>query len=197
MALDWCSASAQGLLTLKPESADFIEDYFHVWQRRQLNKTLGQVNSPTAAGGLDSAVVQSVERLASATHQLAKGQAAHQATAAAAQSTAQAQAAATGDKDKKVYNKHQMSVLKGFCRVKKLSGVPPIWGLFQKALGTESHRDNIAVMMKAWAKAHGEQIDVGVFYTKAQLEDMQNMRFNPGASSATYKNAEKMISILA
>jgi len=103
LALDWCSAAAQGLLTLKPESTDFIEDYFYVWQRRQLNKTLGQVHTPGAAGGIDSAVVKSVERLASATHQLAQGQAAQNNKKAAAQSTAQAQAAAAEDKDKKTY----------------------------------------------------------------------------------------------
>ena len=156
------------------------------------------MRGPEGGSGIEAAVLQSVERLASTKHQPAKGQAAQGAKKAAEQSAAQYQAAAVADKkDTKTYNKHHLSVLKGFCRVTTVAGVPQIWGFFQKALGTESHRDNIAVMTKAWARAHGEQIDVGVFYTKSQLKDMQNMCFNPGASSTTYKSAEKMISILA
>ena len=61
----------------------------------------------------------------------------------------------------------------------------------------ETHRDNIRVMMEAWSAAHGEPIDVGVYLTKTQIDDILNMRFDPGNASATYRSAEKNMSILA
>ena len=135
---------------------------------------MGPIENASTAQQSDKAVVQAVEKLATATHRMAQGQTA-QRTQAAAQQAQQVATGQTAEKEKRTYNSTQRLVLKGFCGVDKLSQVPKIWGSFQKALGVETHRDNIRVMMEAWSAAHIEPIDAGVYLTKTQIDDILNM----------------------
>ena len=50
--------------------------------------------------------------------------------------------------------------------------------------------------MHVWARQWGVSINKGIFFSKLALDNIVNLRFNPGGGAAYFETAEKGISIL-
>ena len=51
--------------------------------------------------------------------------------------------------------------------------------------------------MQAFAKTHNCKLDGGVFFKKKTLDDIVNLKFNPGGGTAVLKSTGMGLSILA
>jgi hypothetical protein len=103
---------------------------------------------------------------------------------------------ATNTADKREYDVFQRAILQGFANTPTLAGLPHIWSLFCQTKLVDTHRLHIRDAMLAWAQAYGVSINRGMYLPKSVVEDIINLRFNPGGCSAYYSTAEKGISIL-
>ncbi len=59
----------------------------------------------------------------------------------------------------KMYDEHEVAMLKGFCHVGSVGELPPIWSLFQTSKNVDTHRANIKASMEEWAKKNGVPIE--------------------------------------
>jgi hypothetical protein len=50
--------------------------------------------------------------------------------------------------------------------------------------------------MEKWSKTHGLEIDRGIYFKQRTVEDIVNLRFNPGQGVAQFKSAECGLSLL-
>ncbi len=98
--------------------------------------------------------------------------------------------------DKKEYDEFQRAILQGFAHTPTPAGLPTIWSLFCQTKSADTHRLHIKEAMNQWARNAGVTINRGMYLTKVAIDDIVNLRFNPGGSSAYYASAEKGISIL-
>lgn len=98
----------------------------------------------------------------------------------------------------KLYDKYQLSVVRGFSHQPGFSGVQPIWALFQQTKHAETHKNNIKRKMAQWADAQRPPviIDRGLYITNASLKDILALRFNPGNTMADVTTADQGISLL-
>jgi hypothetical protein len=116
--------------------------------------------------------------------------------AALGQPGAGAAAALGANTDKREYDEFQKAMLQGFAHTPTAAGLPHIWALFCQTKSLDTHRLHIKEAMSLWARNNGVTINRGVYFTKPAIEDIVNLRFNPGGSAAYYATAEKGISIL-
>lgn len=98
--------------------------------------------------------------------------------------------------DRKEYDKYQKALLQGFSHSPTVGGLQPIWDLFTQTKNIETHRLHLRTAMEAWATKWGVTITRGIQLSKLAIEDIVNLRFNPGGSVAYYASADKGISIL-
>lgn len=103
---------------------------------------------------------------------------------------------ATSATDGKEYDAFQKAILCGFSHTPGVAGLQPIWSLFSKTKSINTHRLHLRESMNRWASTNGVSCNKGLFLSKAAIEDIVNLRFNPGGSVAYYATAEKGISIL-
>ena len=50
--------------------------------------------------------------------------------------------------------------------------------------------------MDQWARAHGIKLDCGIFFEQKSIDDIVNLRFNPGQGVAQFCSAERGLSLL-
>jgi hypothetical protein len=105
-------------------------------------------------------------------------------------------AAVSATTDKREYDEFQKAMLQGFAHTPTAAGLPHIWALFCQTKSLDTHRLHIKEAMNLWARNNGVTINRGIYFTKPTIEDIVNLRFNPGGSAAYYATAEKGISIL-
>ena len=94
------------------------------------------------------------------------------------------------------YDDHARAALKGFSNALLDSGVNGIWGRFQVTKKTQTHRLILKRKMEGWAKAKGIAIHKGFHLSKTALDDLVDLKFNPGGAVAVYESAEMGISLL-
>jgi hypothetical protein len=108
----------------------------------------------------------------------------------------QAGISALGATTVKEYDVFQLAILQGFAHTPSPAGLPRIWSLFCQTKATDTHRIHLREAMSLWARNTGVTINRGMYLTKLAIDDIVNLRFNPGGSAAYYATAEKGISIL-
>ena len=98
----------------------------------------------------------------------------------------------------KYYNAYQLAIIQGFSHVASLTGIPPIWALFQHTKHLDTHRDNIKQKMVTWAEAQQCHVSInrGLYISNASLREILALKFNPGGAAAEVGTADQGISIL-
>jgi hypothetical protein len=94
------------------------------------------------------------------------------------------------------YSEFQLAKLKGFCCVRSTSNLPPIWEYFKTTKDVDAHRIQLMESMKEWARLKDVQINRGLYFDKATMEDIVKMEFCPGTPTAYLSTAEQGISLL-
>ena len=94
------------------------------------------------------------------------------------------------------YDDNARAALKGFSNLPLDGGVKGIWGRFQASKKTQTHRQILKRKMEGWAKTKGIAIHKGFHLSKTALDDLVDLKFNPGGAVAVYKSAEMSISPL-
>jgi len=207
LVLNWCYAA---LLNDKGDSALSYDvqaavgnDVFHRWARARIDATIGSTlflhqpahgplppNNPPPQPAQPQAA-QDLSHFAVLAAEFGKGvMAAIQpgaGTALGSQQTVQ---------DKREYDAYQKAMLQGFAHTPSPAGLPHIWYLFCQTKSLDTHRLHLREAMQLWARNSGVSINRGVFLSKIAVDDIVNLRFNPGGSAAYYSTAEKGISIL-
>jgi hypothetical protein len=103
---------------------------------------------------------------------------------------------ALADDKAKIYSPDSIAALKGFSNSRNIKDVQPIWATFQTTKNTDVHRRHLLFGMEKWARAHGVEIDRGIYFEQKSVEDIVNLRFNPGQGVARFKSAERGLSLL-
>jgi len=94
------------------------------------------------------------------------------------------------------YDDHARAALKGFSNVPLDGGVKGIWGRFQASKKTQTHRQILKRKMEGWAKSKGIAIHEGFHLSKTVVDDLVDIKFNPGGAVVVYDSAEMGISPL-
>jgi hypothetical protein len=92
---------------------------------------------------------------------------------------------ATGDDKGKIYSADAIATLKGFNNTFDIKELQPIWAMFQATKNVDVHRRHLQFGMEKWAKAQGVELDRGIYFEQKTIEDIVNLRFNPGARCRT------------
>lgn len=103
---------------------------------------------------------------------------------------------ATTGEQAKHYSTDSIAAIKGFSCTANIGEVPTIWATFQTTKNVDVHRRYLHFGMEQWARAQGVEIDRGVFFEQKSVEDIVNLRFNPGQGVAQFKSAERGLSLL-
>jgi hypothetical protein len=95
------------------------------------------------------------------------------------------------------YTKDEYGLLMAFCDVIRARDIPSIWRHFaaSKVKQVEIHRRQLQKQMEEWGHNHRTEID-NIFFEQKSIEDIINLRFNPGEGIAQYRTCERGISIL-
>ena len=95
------------------------------------------------------------------------------------------------------YTKDEYGLLMAFCDVIRARDIPMIWRHFaaSKVKQVEIHRRQLQKQMEEWGHNYRTEID-NIFFEQKTLEDIINLRFNPGEGIAQYRTCERGISIL-
>ena len=96
----------------------------------------------------------------------------------------------------KIYSPDSIAALKGFSGTEDIRELQPIWATFQGTKNLDVQRRHIAYGMEQWARSHGVELDRGIYFEQKTIEDIVNLRFNPGQGVAQFKSAEKGLSLL-
>ena len=198
LVLTWCclalhSDGADSSLQYDLQAAASTE-VFQRWARMRINATLGAPPAHQHAPA-QTAPVQDLTQLSAIAAEFGKGviQALRPATATATMATA---LGATNTSDGRDYDKYQKALLQGFSHSPTVAGLQPIWELFTQTKNIDIHRMHLREAMNKWATKWGVTITGGVHLSKIAIDDIVNLRFNPGGSVAYYASADKGISIL-
>ena len=81
----------------------------------------------------------------------------------------------------------------GWAHVRRFSDLPNVWLESMKTKKVDTLRDKLMEAMSVWAKRHDLRVDDEVHFTKAQLEEIIQLKHSPGTCVAEYKSAEKGI----
>ena len=96
----------------------------------------------------------------------------------------------------KMYSPDSIAAIKGFSGTADINGLQPIWATFQTTKNLDVQRRHLAYGMEQWARTHGVELDRGIYFEQKTIEDIVNLRFNPGQGVAQFKSAEKGLSLL-
>lgn len=198
LVLDWCCLALHNdgdnsVLQYDLQAAASNE-VFHRWARSRLDATLGITPLPQPVTQ-QMAPPQDLTHLSTIAAEFGKGvvDALRPATATATIATT---LGATQSGDGKEYDKYQKALLQGFSHSPTIAGLQPIWELFTQTKNIDIHRLHLREAMTSWATKWGVTITSGIQLSKLAIEDIVNLRFNPGGSVAYYASADKGISIL-
>lgn len=95
--------------------------------------------------------------------------------ATALQNASSATQTQTNRKLGKVYDDHEVAIIKGFCAVQEVEMLLQIWGLFQTTKNVETHCINLKAQMVAWSRAHNLPIEQSIFFSKTTIDDFVNL----------------------
>jgi hypothetical protein len=98
----------------------------------------------------------------------------------------------------KVYTTANVAQLMGYCGVNQARDIPHIWGMFQQTKEYNTYRHELEMVMTAWSRREGIEIDKGMYLDNAPLESIAKLQFNPagtGAGVALWESADKGLSI--
>jgi hypothetical protein len=95
------------------------------------------------------------------------------------------------------YTKDEYALIMGFCNVVRAQDIPRIWRHFaaSKVKQVEIHRRQLQKLMEDWSHNYRTKINT-IFFKKKTLEDIINLRFDPGEGIAQYRTAERGITML-
>ena len=96
----------------------------------------------------------------------------------------------------KVYSPDSIAAIKGFSGTGDINELQSIWATFQTTKNLDVQRRHLSYGMEQWARSNGVEIDRGIYFEQKTVEDIVNMRFNPGQGVAQFKSAEKGLSLL-
>ena len=96
----------------------------------------------------------------------------------------------------KTYSPDSIAAIKGFSGTDDITALQPIWATFQTTKNLDVQRRHIEHGMEQWARKHGVELDRGIYFEQKTIEDIVNLRFNPGQGVAQFKSAEKGLSLL-
>jgi hypothetical protein len=103
----------------------------------------------------------------------------------------------TANDDKgKIYSPDAIAALKGFTHTYDIKDIQPIWTTFQTTKNGDVHRRHLQFGMDKWARDNGVELDRGIYFEQKSVEDIVNLRFNPGQGVAQFKSAERGLSLL-
>jgi hypothetical protein len=69
------------------------------------------------------------------------------------------------------YSEFQLAKLKGYCCVHSFLNLPPIWEYFKSTKDVDAQWIQLMESMKDWAKKHDVQINRGIYFDKATMDD--------------------------
>ena len=96
----------------------------------------------------------------------------------------------------KTYSPDSIAAIKGFSGTADINALQPIWATFQATKNLDVQRRHIEHGMEQWARKLGVELDRGIYLEQKTIEDIVNLRFNPGQGVAQFKSAEKGLSLL-
>ena len=105
-------------------------------------------------------------------------------------------AMASAGETAKIYSPDAIAAIKGFSGTADINQIPTIWATFQTTKNVDVQRRHLHFGMEQWARSQGVEIDRGVFFEQKSIEDIVNLRFNPGQGVAQFKSAERGLSLL-
>lgn len=218
---EWCLAAAHATqdqpsksLMMVPVMAVTADDEdLHEWMDTRLNMTMGQRHFPSAGntdprthedaahdrkGVADGAVGEDLAT------QVGRGIAMGFQTFSNAGLFAQGAGArpgiaaggTTAGETMKIYSPDSIAAIKGFSGTGDINELQPIWATFQTTRNLDVQRRHIAYGMGQWARNQGVEIDRGIYFEQKTVDDIVNLRFNPGQGVAQFKSAEKGLSLL-
>ena len=97
---------------------------------------------------------------------------------------------------KGLYSEWALVSLMGYDQVYTEIGMPIIWGRFQIYKEYSDNRQELMTGMTYWAKKNGINIDTLVLFVNIYVDDMVDIKFNPGGPVAMKKSSESGISPL-
>jgi len=92
-----------------------------------------------------------------------------------------------------IYSEEELCFMMGWARIRRFSDLPDIWLEFMKTKKVDTLRDKLMEAMAVWAKRHDLRVDHEVHFSKAQLEEIIQLKHSPGRCVAEYKSAKKGI----
>ena len=201
LVLDWCfmashmEGSGNDSVLQYELQAAASNDIFHRWARTRIHATLGSTQAHTPAQP-HMAPPQDLTQLSTIAAEFGRGVIDALRPPTATATIANVLGTTQAGTDTKEYDKFQKAILKGFSHCPTEAGLQPIWDLFCKTKNVDTHRLHLREEMEKWAAKWGVTITRGIHLSKIAIDDIVNLRFNPGGSVAYYATAEKGISIL-
>ena len=186
---------SSSIITYSLDAAHSNTQAYHNWIQLRLAATLGPL-STTPVQQTTAALPTDTSALAAVAAEFGKGVlAAIQpagGTSIAGALGLPVTAATTG----KAYDTYQYAVIQGFSNCPTPAGLQPIWGLFTQTKNVDTARLHIKTAMRRWATRFHVNIHKGLLLSKATIEAIRDIHFNPGGGVAYFATAEKGISIL-
>ena len=222
---DWCLAACQqkgnitgdSILALRVAPVAQLDDSFHKWFDYRLDMIMGQrhVNTtgfpavgesggapPTMTNatppqvGLQQNGLNGDDLATQVGRGIALGLQAVTNAGLAAQGVGVGSIGSPAGETTKLYSPDAIAAIKGFSCTRDIRTVPGIWATFQTTKNVDVQRRHLHFGMEQWARTQGVEIDRGVFFEQKTIEDIVNLRFNPGQGVAQFKSAERGLSLL-
>lgn len=198
MAAAQSSDGSKSLISMDLKPILSFDTPFTDWTTARLVATLGAPASQRLAASapplqghagwraMDSISLQTAETLRAVVEALNKGP--HVASGGTS--------SAITNNNKHIYSEYKLAALQGFCGVAEPQGIPRLWLTFQSARKMEEVRANLKEGMQAFARAQNCEIDGGIFFEKKTLDNLVELKFNPGGGTVVLKSAGMGLSIL-
>lgn len=215
---EWCLSAAHAALKSDTTSMMAVsvmavtddDDELHEWINTRLNMTMGQRHFPSASdtdhtrvstsSGLDRGLQPEAAVSEDLATQVGRGIAMGFQTFSNASLLAQGAGSRAGltsaGETTKVYSPDSIAAIKGFSGTGDINELQSIWATFQTTKNLDVQRRHLSYGMEQWARSNGVEIDRGIYFEQKTVEDIVNMRFNPGQGVAQFKSAEKGLSLL-
>ena len=203
LLINWCLTASHGtadgssVVAYSLEAAHSSAPSYQHWVRLRLDSTLGPISAAPPQLGLQPQPPLQTDTAALAAVAAEFGKGVLQAiNPAGGTAVSAAFGATTASVDGKAYDAYHYAVIQGFSNSPTRAGLQPIWGLFTQTKTTETHRLHLRKYMTQWAGRFSVNIHKGLFLSKATIDGIVNLRFNPSGGVAYFGSAEKGISIL-
>jgi hypothetical protein len=215
LLLDWCSMaslagtgtnSTSSVLSVAMPAVIGATDHLQEWAHNRLEISLGPARAPPASedtptqrsgqqghgndqrqGSLDVGVLAQVTAAVVAAFRTGNGE---------PMPAVDPQRSGQRNEDTRQYSEFQLAKLKGFCCMRTNANLPVIWEYFKSTKDVDAQRTQLQSAMKEWARQHDVQINRGVYFDKATMDEIVRMEFCPGTPTAYLATAEQGISIL-